>query len=186
MILKLLISFIFYFFLLINAQASIKEIIIDNLKKIKNLSFEFEQNINQKTEKGKCIIKYPKKIYCLYENMNKKILVSDGKNLVIKNQTSNQYYIYPIETTPLNLILDKKYLINKMQIIGTEFIDDKFYTFRFKEEEKEINVFFDKKSLNLIGWQNIDIYQNLVVTHMYNIKSNIEIKKDQFKLPKQN
>ena len=45
---------------------------------------------------------------------------------------------------------------------------------------------FDKKSLNLIGWQNIDIYQNLVVTYMYNIKSNTEIKKDQFKLPKQN
>ncbi len=186
MILKLLVSFIFYFFLLINAQASIKERIIDNLKKVKNLSFEFEQNINEKTEKGKCIIQYPKKIYCLYENMNKKILVSDGKNLVIKNQTSNQYYIYPIERTPLNLILDKEYLINKIQIIDTKLIDNKFYTFSFEEEENEINVFFDKKSLNLIGWQNIDIYQNLVVTYMYNIKSNTEIKNGQFKLPKQN
>ncbi len=186
MISKLFIIFIFYFFFLINAQASIKNIIINNLKKTKNLSFEFEQNINEKTEKGKCIIQYPKKIYCLYKNKNKKLLVSDGKNLVIKNQTSNQYYIYPIEKTPLNLILDKEYLINKMQVIETELIDNKFYRFKFKEGENEINIFFDRKNLNLIGWQNIDIYQNLVVTYMYNIKPNTEIKSDQFKLPKQN
>ena len=186
MIQKLLIFFIIYFFFSLNTQASVKKNIINKLKKTNNLSFDFEQNINDKTEKGKCVIEYPKKIYCLYKNKNKKLLVSNGKYLVIKNQTSNQYYIYPIERTPLNLILDKEYLINKIQIIDTKLIDNKFYTFSFEEEENEINVFFDKKSLNLIGWQNIDIYQNLVVTYMYNIKSNTEIKNGQFKLPKQN
>ena len=40
--------------------------------------------------------------------------------------------------------------------------------------------------LNLIGWQNVDIYQNLVVTYMYNIKKNTIIDKNQFNLPKQN
>ena len=50
-----------------------------------NLSFNFIQTINNKNENGKCIIKYPKKIWCEYNNSNKKIIVSNGKSLVIKN-----------------------------------------------------------------------------------------------------
>ena len=41
-----------------------------------------------------------------------KILVSNGKSLIIKTRTS--YYRYPLEKTPLNLILDKNFLINKI------------------------------------------------------------------------
>ena len=43
---------------------------------------------------------------------NNKILVSNGKSLVIKTKVS--YYRYPLDKTPLNLILDKKFLINKI------------------------------------------------------------------------
>ena len=45
---------------------------------------------------------------------SKKILVSNGKNLVIQNLNSNQYYIYPIEKTAFNLILDKNFLLKKL------------------------------------------------------------------------
>ena len=186
MIYKFFTFFIIYFFFSLNAYSSIKQNIINKLKKTNNLSFEFEQNINEKTERGRCIIEYPKKIHCLYKNINKKLLVSNGIHLVIKNQTSNQYYIYPIEKTPLNLILDKQYIISKMQLIKSDLVNKKFYRFKFNEGDNQINIFFDRKSLNLIGWQNIDIYQNLVITYMYNIKFNNEIKEDQFKLPKQN
>ena len=122
----------------------------------------------------------------MYKNFNKKILVSNGKNLVIKNQTSNQYYIYPIEKTPLNLILDKDYLLRSINKIKADLVDEKFYRFKFQEGDYEINIFFDRKNLNLIGWQNIDIYQNLVITYLFNIEKNIVVKKNQFKLPQQN
>ena len=46
--------------------------------------------------------------------------------------------------------------------------------------------FFDKKTLNLIGWQTEDIYQNLVVTYIYKIQYNQKIDKKIFKLPKNN
>ncbi len=183
---KFLIYIFVYFFFIINAKSSVKNNIKNNLKKTNNITFDFEQNINSKIEKGKCIIEYPKKIYCLYSNKNKKLLVSNGKTLVIKNQNSNQYYIYPIDKTPLNLILDKNYLIKKISTFDTELIDKKFYRFKFIEGTNEINIFFDRKSLNLIGWQNIDIYQNLVVTYMFNIKKNTTIDQNKFKLPKQN
>ena len=54
---------------------------------------------------------------------------------------------------------------------------------RFDENEHTINIFFDRKTLNLIGWQNIDIYQNLVITYLFDIEINSQLEKDQFKLP---
>ena len=174
--------FCFYFFFN-NSKASEVINIINNFNEIENLSFSFKQNINDKEEKGNCIIEYPKKIYCLYENNNEKLLVSDGKSLVIKNQKINQYYIYPIEKTALNLILDKNFLISKIRKSNIDLIDDKFYRFKFDESENSVNIFFDKKTLNIIGWQNIDIYQNLVITYLFDLEINLPLKKDQFKLP---
>ena len=71
---------LFVTFALLSTQvlADSKINIIKNLQKINNLSFNFEQNINGKIEKGNCIIEYPKKIFCQYNLNNKKILVSDG------------------------------------------------------------------------------------------------------------
>ena len=180
---KIFIVFFYLCFFFNNLKASEVINIINNFNEIENLSFSFKQNINDKEEKGNCIIEYPKKIYCLYENNNKKLLVSDGKNLVIKNQRINQYYIYPIEKTALNLILDKNFLISKIKEANVDLIDDKFYRFKFDESENSVNIFFDKKTLNIIGWQNIDIYQNLVITYLFDLKINLPLKKDQFKLP---
>ena len=56
-------------------QASDREKIIENLQKIENLKFKFEQNINGKIENGYSIIQYPKKIFCNYMKSNQKILV---------------------------------------------------------------------------------------------------------------
>ena len=180
---KIFIVFFYLCFFFNNLKASEVVNIINNFNEIENLSFSFKQNINDKEEKGNCIIEYPKKIYCLYENNNEKLLVSDGKSLVIKNQRINQYYIYPIEKTALNLILDKNFLISKIKETNVDLIDDKFYRFKFDESENSVNIFFDKKTLNIIGWQNIDIYQNLVITYLFDLKINLPLKKNQFKLP---
>ncbi len=107
---------IFFFIININnfAQGLINENIISNLQNIKNISFEFEQNINGKIENGNCVIEYPKKIFCKYDNFNNKILVSNGKSLIIKTQ-SGSYYRYSLKRTPLNYILDKNFLINEIK-----------------------------------------------------------------------
>ena len=34
--------------------------------------------------------------------------------------------------------------------------------------------------------KNIDIYQNLVITYLFNLKINLPLRKDQFKLPSAN
>ena len=164
------------------AQGSIKENIINKLKKIDNLSFVFEQNINGKTENGNCVIEYPKKFFCKYKKFNDKILVSNGKSIVIKTK-SGSYYRYSIKTTPLNYILDKNFLINEIQNLEGRMIDNKFINFKILIEGNEINIFFDSNNYNLIGWQTLDIYQNLSITYINSLKSNQILEKNFFKLP---
>ena len=167
-----------------NAFASVKENIINKLRDIENISFNFEQNINSKIENGNCTIEYPKKIYCKYDQGNNKILVSNGNSLVIK--TISSYYIYPLKKTPLYFILDKNYLIKKISNLKERNIEQKFINFNFEENENQINLFFDQKTFNLVGWQTIDIYQNISITYLSSIRRNQKLKKDLFLLPKQN
>ena len=172
-----------FFTLLSNTQASNKEKIIENLQNIVSLNFQFEQNINGKVENGNCIIQYPKKIYCKYQKKNK-ILVSNGKSLVIKTKVS--FYRYPLNKTPLNLILDKNFLIKKINNLKEKILNGSYINFAIIENDIDINVFFNDKTHNLMGWQTKDIYQNTNITYLSSIKVNQEIEKNLFQLPSQN
>ena len=164
---------------------SIKENIINNLQNTDNISFDFEQNINGKIQKGNCIIEYPKKIFCKYDNTNNKTLVSNGNSLVIKTN-SGSYYRYSLERTPLNYILDKNFLIDEIQNLEEKIIDDKFINFKILKNDNEINIFFNSTNYTLIGWQTLDIYQNLSITYISSLKINQLIEKNIFKLPASN
>ena len=209
--------FIILFLILLSNKtaADIKENIIQNLINTKNISFNFEQNINGKIENGNCIVQYPKKIFCNYKLRNQKILVSNGRSLAIKTKTS--YYLYPLQKTPLNLVLDREFLINqirklkereidkkfivytfnqndneiniffdKIKLLNERIVENKFINFTFVENDNEINIFFSKKNSDLIGWQTLDIYQNLSITFLSSIFKNQKIDKSLFILPKQN
>ena len=166
---KFYILIIFLFFVN-ESSASIKNDIVKKLSLINNISFNFEQNINDKIEKGKCILEYPKKIFCEYDLSNKKILVSNGSSFVIK--TLSSYYIYPLKKTPLDVILDKTFLLDKIK-----------NSKNFLKDENEINLFFDKRTLNLKGWQTVDLYQNLSIVYLSSIVFNQKIEKKVFNLP---
>ena len=181
-----MIKYLLLFFFVISitdTNANNKEKIIKNLKNTKTVDFKFEQNINGKTENGDCTIQYPKKMFCKYSKSNNKILVSNGKSLVIKTTTS--YYRYPLEKTPLNLILDKNFLLNKIGHLKERIVDDNLINYTIFDKNNELNIFFDNKTFDLIGWQNKDIYQNFNITFLSVIKKNRILPENLFKLPSQ-
>ena len=187
MLKKKIILIFFILISLINASyASVKEKIINNLIGTDNLIFDFKQTISKKTEKGNCIIKYPKKIYCVYKNRQKKIMVSNGKTLVVKNRSNNQNYVYPLKKTPLSMILDKKYIISQIEKLRINNITDDTIDFLLIDKNIKINIFFDKETNNLKGWQTEDMYQNKVSFIILNLKTNQKIDRKIFKLPKLN
>ena len=165
------------------AFSSVKEKIISQIKLTNILSFNFTQTIAEKNENGYCVIKYPKKIFCEYIGSNKKVLVSDGNSLVIKIRNSGNYYLYPLKKTPLELLLNKEYLISKISILDARSVDDQFVVFKILENDIELNIFFDKKNFNLIGWQTEDIYQNLSITFISSIRINDPVDDTIFILP---
>ena len=165
-------------------SASLKESIILNLKNINNINFKIEQKINGKIENGNCTIQKQKKIFCKYNLGNQKILVSNGKWLIIK--TSASYYKYSLDKTPLNYLLDKNFLINRINDLDQRIIQKKLINFNFVEKENEISIFFDVTNHNLVGWQTLDIYQNLSITYLNSIIINQKLKENLFKLPERN
>ena len=178
---------IIIFFFLLNfyspVESSIKEKIILKLENINTLSFNFIQTIGENNEDGNCILKYPKKIYCSYNNISKKIIVSNGKSLVIKNINSGTYYIYPLKKTPLKLLLDKKFLIQKIKSLKPRDVENKYLNFEITDNNNKINIFFDKETHNLLGWQTEDIYQNLTITFISLTEINRPVNDDMFRLP---
>ena len=175
---------LFFLFSIAEASANIKEKIIQNLKSTNNLTFNFEQNVNGRTENGHCALSYPQKIFCKYNLKNNKILVSNGKSIVIK--TNSSYYFYPLKRTPLYLILNKNFLVSKIKNLDERILDDKFVNFKFFENDFEVSIFFDYNNLDLIGWQTTDIYQNLSITFLASVKKNQKLNDNLFVLPKQN
>ena len=169
--------FLFLFFFLFNnfANASIISQIINNFDSTESMKFNFVQTIDGKIEKGECIIVYPKKILCNYIDFYNKILVSNGKSLVINSDKNNQYYRYPLDRTPLNLILDKKFIISKIYQLKEDSNYPFYYVFDLDYKNNSIKVFFNKNDLNLIGWEIEDIYQNIVQTFISDIQKNISV-----------
>ncbi len=178
---RFLIYLLFFFFLQNNLGASNKKNITEKLNQTENISFSFIQTICGKDERGECIIKYPKKIFCEYEKRNNKILVSNGSSLVIKK--GKQYFRYPIKSTPFEFLLDKNFLINKIKSTTLDEVENKYLFFQINENNSNINVFFSKKNYNLIGWQVEDVYQNLAVTYIFDSSINERIDENLFRLP---
>ena len=80
--------------------------------------------------------------------------------------------------------MDKNFLINQIEKLEGRNVDDKYYNFTIINENNKINIYFNNKNYNLIGWQTEDIYQNLAITFISKIKTNQKINNKIFEIPK--
>jgi len=176
------IIFILIFFYPLNIFASSKQLIKNKLEKTDNISFKFIQKIGKKTEQGECIISYPKKILCKYDDIYKKILVSNGKSLVINSKKITNYLRYQLKDTPLNLILDKKFLLDKLDQVETIKENDETFSFKIVHNNNLLNIFFDKINYKIKGWTTTDVYLNKVETKLSNVETNIMIDEKIFRV----
>ena len=176
--------FILVFFFPLNIFASSKYLIKNKLEETDNISFKFIQKIGKKTEKGECIISYPKKILCRYDDIYNKILVSNGRSLVINSNKITNYLRYQLKDTPLNLILDKKFLLSKLDQVEMVKENDETFSFEIEHNNNLLSIFFDKKNYEIKGWTTTDIYQNRVETKLFNIEINMMIDENLFRIQK--
>ena len=176
------IIFILIFFYPLNILASSKEEIKNKLKVTDSISFKFTQKIGKETEEGECVIFYPKKILCKYDDIYNKVLVSNGRSLLINSKKISNYLRYNLKDTPLNLILDKKFLLERLEQVEIVQENDETFSFEITHNNNLLNIFFDKSNYEIKGWTTTDIYQNRVETKLFNIKSNIMIDEKIFRV----
>ena len=178
------IIFILILFYPLNILASSKQLIKNKLEETDNISFKFIQKVGEKTEQGECIISYPKKIFCKYDDIYNKVLVSNGQSLVINSKKIKNYLRYQLKDTPLDLILDKKFLLRKLDQVETIKESDETFSFKIVHNNNLLNIFFDKISYEIKGWTTTDIYQNRVETKLFNIEINMMVDENLFRIQK--
>ena len=169
------IIFILIIFYPLNIFASSKQLIKNKLEETDNISFKFIQKVGEKTEQGECIISYPKKIFCKYDDIYNKVLVSNGQSLVINSKKIKNYLRYQLKDTPLDLILDKKFLLDKLDQVETIEENNETFSFKITHNNNLLNIFFDKINYEIKGWTTTDIYLNKVETKLSNVETNIMI-----------
>ena len=168
------------FFSITNTNADIASKIINNLERTNNYSFKFMQQINNKKESGDCILVFDRKLNCKYDNSGK-ILVSDGRNLIIKNKNSDFPNFYKIKNTSFYKLLDKNHLISQLKSGDIKNKKEKIII-ELNYQNIDIKVFFDNEKLFLKGWETTDFYNNSVLTEISIIETNKAVSEDIFKI----
>ena len=147
------------FFMLAQKNAHTEPKIIKKISEIKNFEFDFEQLINDKKETGNCIISFNNKMICKY-NETRKLIVSNGNTLLIKNKNSNFANTYKTENTYFKYFLNKEFLITKIE--GNVIEKDQNFLLPISDQSNQLTIFFDKKNYLIKGWETTDLYGNKV------------------------
>ena len=176
--LSLLIFINFY----LNLNADEKQSIINRLKNINNITFNFKQITNDKTETGSCLLVFDSKLKCTYEDEIQKEILINNKTLVIMKKKYGKVYFYPISNSSFVNILNKYSLINLVQKSNLE-LNNNINLIYIDNNNKKITIFFDKKNFDLIGWKVDDQFQNEIYFSLKIQHINSEYDPNVFKVP---
>ena len=161
------------------------QLIIDQLIRTDNITFDFEQSTNSKKEMGTCILVFDNKLSCNYkDSVQKRILIND-KILVVQQKRYDKIYFYPISNSPFIKIFNKSNLVSLIEKSNYK-INDKIELTYVDQNKNKIIIFFEKNSYNLIGWKVVDQLQNIINFSLKIKKVNSEINLEIFKVPSVN
>ncbi len=183
---NLILSGIFCYLFFTNFSfADFQKNLIEKYTNINTLSFEFTQKIGDKTEFGNCHIKYPLLMKCDYPK-KKKSIISNGKKFAIVKRRYKKIYRYPLKKTLLFHLLNKENILDVIQNNNPTHLDANIIGYELTDStSNKVKIFFNKSSLDLLGWKTIDAYSNEVNFLIRNLKKNIIIKDNFFKIPKE-
>ena len=118
--------FTIFILLSVNLSADEKDQIVTQLNNLNSLEFTFDQIINDKTEKGSCLLEFPGKLKCDYFDDKKKELIINNVNAPNKNgfrilgndtpPVSAATISPSLAILPVTKIVDKK-TINELNVV---------------------------------------------------------------------
>ena len=164
-----------------NLFANEKDQIITQIKNLNSLEFTFNQHINEKTEKGRCLLEFPGKLKCEYFDSKRKEIIINNKKMAITQKRYNKTYYYPMSKSPFLNILYKDKLLEIVKTGELELTDNIIKLIYLGENI--ITIFFDRKTLDLKGWEIVYQYNDNINFSLNIVSKNDLYKKEIFKIP---
>ena len=166
-----------------NSNANEKTKIVNKLKNIDNIQFKFTQKTNENIERGICVLVFPNKLKCNYEDKNKKELIINKKMMAITQKRYGKTLFYPLSKSTFVNILSKNELIKIINESST-IIDDYINIIFIDKNNIKTLIKFDKKNFLLAGWTSFDQYNNQIVFKIEITSVNQMINDNVFTLPR--
>ena len=176
------IIFLSFYLLFTNSVAADKSKIINKLNSLDNIQFNFTQKTNERVEKGKCMLAFPSKLKCIYEDKNEKELIINKKMMAITQKRYGKTLFYPLSKSNFINILSKNELI---KIINESNIttDDYLNIVLINEQNSKTLIRFNKNDFLLAGWVSSDQYNNEVIFEIEITSTNQMVDDKIFALP---
>ena len=123
---------------------------------------------------------------CDYDNLKQKSIIVNGKTVAIIKKKYKRIYLYPLKITALYRILQKNTILNIMKNQKPTTNSSNLIVYETTDEKNnKLQIFFDKDSLELKGWETLDIYSNKVSFVVRELEINKDIDDNFFKIPKE-
>lgn len=158
--------------------------IADHFVRVKTMMGEFVQfGPTGEQTGGKFFIQRPGRVLFLYEEPSNIRVVADGKSVVVNNKKLNTWDIYPLDKTPLNLVLgDRIDLSGKRVKAVREDADLTTIVMQDKQVfgDSEITMMFDPQSFDLRQWTIKDAKGKDTTVMIYNVQQGVTFGQNTF------
>ena len=149
------------------------------LKNLKTLEASFIQiSSDGDIKRGKLFFNLPGKLRIDYIEPDDLLITSNGFWLTIQNRKLKQTNNFPLERTPLNLFLNKKFSFENNSNIKFK-IENDVITLTFfgdkKLKESKFELEFNSNPIRLRKWVIIDEFENQTSVMLQNIKLDVKL-----------
>ena len=149
------------------------------LKSLNTLEANFIQiSSDGHIKRGKIFFNLPGKLRIDYTEPDDLLITSNGFWLTVQNKKLKQTNNLPLERTPLNLFLNKKFNFEDNSNIKFEIENDVITLSFFEDEKVKISKFelqFYSNPIRLKKWVIIDEFENKTSVMLQNIKMDIKL-----------
>lgn len=185
------ILFVSIIFSINNAYASLSQTDINLAQQILNkfssnhiqMSDFIQHNADGHISRGTFYMQRPGKIRFIYKHLPLNV-VSDGKSVLINNSLVNSWNLYPLNKTPMKILLANHINTGNGYLYDIEYNNGEIVLiFKAKNNNSAIYMNFDNKTHKLNSWTIIDEQDKATTIEILNEQHNIKFNKDMFIIP---
>ncbi len=146
----------------------------DKLNSVTTLQADFvQEDSKNKTLKGTFYLSRPGKLKFSYEEPSPFLLIADGDSLIYEDHITQKTSYFPLTTGPAALLLQKEIRFGDKYRVLKIWTEGRFLRVSIEGEDGFQGVlYFDPSSLDLRGWETLDVQGNRIKISLSSVRLN--------------